>query len=151
MPVTPAREPTKRQARTTLDRLRCELLDERSIDGHWVGELSPSALSTATAISALAALYLNDPQEEHHSLALPIESGIRYLSGQQNSDGGFGDTDRSHSNIATSYLVLAASTLADQAFSFCLDREQLDRLERYLDSAGRGSDTVRTKPLSFPS
>ena len=44
-----------------LDRLRAayvkvrdELLAERTPDGHWVGELSSSALSTATAVSALA-------------------------------------------------------------------------------------------------
>ena len=33
---------------------RKALLDERTPDGHWVGELSSSALSTATACSALA-------------------------------------------------------------------------------------------------
>ena len=41
-----------------------------------------------------------------------IRRGIAYLVTQQNADGGFGDTDLSHSNIATTYLVVAALHLA---------------------------------------
>ena len=33
---------------------KADLLAERTPDGHWVGELSTIALSTATAVSALA-------------------------------------------------------------------------------------------------
>ena len=41
-----------------------------------------------------------------------IARGVAYLAGQQNTDGGFGDKDLSHSNIATTYLVVAALHLA---------------------------------------
>ena len=36
------------------EKAKADLLAERTPDGHWVGELSSSALSTATAVSALA-------------------------------------------------------------------------------------------------
>ncbi|MEM8669679.1 MAG: prenyltransferase/squalene oxidase repeat-containing protein [Planctomycetota bacterium] len=126
--------------RATLDRLRLELLDERTADGHWTGELSPSALSTATAISAIAAVLKNpnlqnDRPREHWIQR--IDHGIRYLCGQQNDDGGFGDTDRSHSNIATSYLVLAASALAQQVSGTGLQATQLTALQEYIDRSGR--------------
>ncbi len=41
-----------------------------------------------------------------------IERGCQWLLSHQNSDGGWGDTDRSHSNIATTFLVIAAVRLA---------------------------------------
>ena len=40
--------------RAAYEKVRDELLAERTPDGHWVGELSSSALATATAVSALA-------------------------------------------------------------------------------------------------
>jgi squalene-hopene/tetraprenyl-beta-curcumene cyclase len=59
-----------------------------------------------------------------------------YLVSQQNDDGGFGDTDLSHSNIATSYLALAANHLVHKVLPDIggIDVEQLNR---YLDGAGR--------------
>lgn len=98
-------------ARVALDHLREELLGMRTPRGNWEGELSASALSTATAISALSAMVLQRATEPSEAESL-IRRGLAYLDSQQNSDGGYGDTDRSHSNIATSYLVLAARTLA---------------------------------------
>jgi len=81
--------------RTALD----ALLRERHPDGHWVGELATSALSTAVAVSAL---HLVEP-------ASPlIAGGLDYLAASQNADGGWGDTDRSVSNISTSMLCRAA-------------------------------------------
>lgn len=79
----------------TLDRL----MQLRDPEGHWEGKLSSSALSTAVAISALA---LASP---HHQKL--IQDGVRWLAKTQNKDGGFGDTDRSKSNISTTLLVLA--------------------------------------------
>lgn len=143
---TPANMPTARQ---TLDRLRAELLDQRLAAGHWVGELSPSSLSTATAVSAIAAVLLNQSAADQrnpagrqgHSNSTTcwhdrIRRGMDYLRRQQNHDGGYGDTDRSHSNIATSYLVLAASALALRAAGQGLPQEQLGRLNAYLLDAG---------------
>ncbi|MCA9139869.1 MAG: squalene--hopene cyclase [Planctomycetales bacterium] len=148
------------ECRKTLDQLRQELLDQRHESGHWTGELAASALSTATAISAMSTVLLKarpadqpapERQSDHEigdlgmslesspdcSLRLMIRSGMRYLDSQQNSDGGFGDTDRSHSNIATSYLVLAASVLAGRVGEQTLDDARVSRLNAYLDAAGR--------------
>ncbi len=167
------REPDRIVVRQTLDRLRAELLSEKTANGHWVGELAASALSTATAISALAAVKIHagnepnggnpadstpdprcrqDQQVRHPNEIAPneiapneielnesepmVRRGVDYLRTQQNDDGGFGDTDLSHSNIATSYLVLAASTLAEQAFGFRLADDQLRRLRDYIDRSG---------------
>ena len=136
-------QPLTNRVRITLDRLREELLGERNEHGHWVGALSPSALSTATAVSAMSAVILHgqgEPQQQGDSaeqqLVACIEKGISYLSGQQNVDGGYGDTDRSHSNIATSYLVLAARTLAEQAIGLAPNGESQQRLKAYLSKAG---------------
>jgi squalene-hopene/tetraprenyl-beta-curcumene cyclase len=128
----------RRRTRETLDRLRRELLEERTPDGHWIGRLSSSALSTATAVSAMSALVIHAGEHADNRAALGdrIGRGIRFISDQQNRDGGFGDTDRSHSNIATSYLVLAASTLAGRTGEPSLSASQIDRLQRYIDAAG---------------
>ncbi len=40
--------------RAAYEQAKGELLAERTPAGHWVGKLSSSALSTATAVSALA-------------------------------------------------------------------------------------------------
>ncbi len=127
----------RQRTRETLDRLRGELLELRTDDGHWVGELSASALSTATAVSAMSAVLIHGYRQTNSDrLRSGIGCGIDYLRDQQNEDGGFGDTDRSHSNIATSYLALAASSLADQAIGQSLSRSQWKRLESYIESAG---------------
>jgi len=84
---------------------RDALLAERVPAGHWVGELSTSALSTATAVMAL---HLAD-SETHRDL---IASGIRWLAEHQNADGGWGDTTKSFSNISTTMLCRAAFELA---------------------------------------
>ena len=114
---------------------RDELLAERTPDGYWIGELSSSALSTATAVSALAVVRrlasdvlsteysVLSPEQvvAHTDLSALICSGVEWLSRQQNPDGGFGDTDLSHSNIATTYLVVAAFHLIPAAALAALD------------------------------
>lgn len=85
------------------------LLDERSDDGWWLGELSTSALSTATAITALAMVdRIPNPKTSPSDHADLIDGGIVWLCQHQNEDGGWGDTDRSFSNISTTTLVWAA-------------------------------------------
>jgi squalene-hopene/tetraprenyl-beta-curcumene cyclase len=105
------------QATFCLTQLREELLSQRVVSAsgpsHWTGKLSASALSTATAVSALAVVWIESANQSM-DLGSLVERGCRYLDTQQNADGGYGDTDRSHSNIATSYLVLAARTLASR-------------------------------------
>src|SRR5262245_2958671 len=84
-----------------------ELLRERTGAGPWIGELASSALSTATAVSALAIVerhLLHETAPADSQATSPIRDlivrGLRWLCARQNDDGGFGDTDRSHSNIA---------------------------------------------------
>ena len=80
---------------------RDALLAERVPAGHWVGELSTSALSTATAVTAL---HLVNPFEHRDR----IDAGLRWLADHQNADGGWGDTTKSVSNISTTMLCRAA-------------------------------------------
>ena len=144
-------QPLPERTRITLDRLRGELLGERNEQGHWVGALSPSALSTATAVSAMSAVILHSQGERrrkgdsaNQQLVSCVEKGISYLSTQQNADGGYGDTDRSHSNIATSYLVLAARSLAEQSIGLASNEESQQRLKAYLSNAG-GLQALRAR------
>ena len=109
---------------------KADLLAERTPDGHWVGELSTSALSTATAVSALAIT------QSHKGAGFDslISGGIAWLVAHQNEDGGFGDTDKSYSNIATTMLVVAAIHLAGHAQHH---KKLLERAEKYIDAKGR--------------
>ena len=136
----------RRRVRESLDRTRQELLAERVPDGHWVGELAPSALSTATAVSALAAVVLHgsDADANADDQTEFISRGIGYLRDAQNADGGFGDTDRSHSNVATSYLALAASALSVRAVGEGLGDEATERLRGYLKRSGE-TDALRRR------
>jgi squalene-hopene/tetraprenyl-beta-curcumene cyclase len=106
---------------------RVDLLDERTAAGHWIGELSTSALSTATAVSALALVKKAAADKGMSGAELAalggsperlgglIAGGVRYLVTHQNADGGWGDTDKSYSNIATTMLGIAALHLAGAA------------------------------------
>ncbi|MCC9658058.1 prenyltransferase/squalene oxidase repeat-containing protein [Rhodopirellula halodulae] len=135
---TPGASVDQSELRRTLNRLREELLSQRTADGHWTGELSASALSTATAISAMSvAVRAGELSiDEEETLRKQIQSGRAWLAGQQNDDGGFGDTDRSHSNIATSYLVLAAWELSDQVMGEVTDPDAVSRLKAWIENAG---------------
>ena len=173
----------KRELRAALDRWRDELIGQRTAAGHWTGQLAPSALSTATAVSALASLWIDadrrssgggseglatdsangtanpyapplsgsaggDGRLPSQRLGPLVRRGTAYLRGCQNTDGGFGDTDRSRSNIATTLLALAAWRLAAQALGgadsgteagpsdAAPDREATARAEAYVQAAG---------------
>jgi len=96
------------------------LLAETNDAGHWTGELSSSALSTATAVVALASV---DPAI-HHAC---IRGGLRWLAGNVNADGGWGDTTKSKSNISTTALCWAAfgAAKADHDFSGLVQRADI--------------------------
>jgi squalene-hopene/tetraprenyl-beta-curcumene cyclase len=112
---------------------RQELLAERG-EGHWVGELSPSALSTATAVSALAVVRRAAlPAARNEELGRLIAKGVEWLAGTQNADGGWGDTPKSFSNISTTMLVSAAFHLADAAAQH---GDRLARAAEYVEAQG---------------
>ncbi|HND52434.1 MAG TPA: prenyltransferase/squalene oxidase repeat-containing protein, partial [Pirellulaceae bacterium] len=115
--------------RLAYHRARADLLEARTSTGHWVGELSTSALSTATAVSALS-LVASSTNTPPSPLVAPA---VRWLVKQQNGDGGWGDTDKSHSNIATTMLVRAALHLAGAADEHV---EALKRAIEYVERSG---------------
>jgi squalene-hopene/tetraprenyl-beta-curcumene cyclase len=89
--------------------VQAALLAARTPAGHWIGELSSSALSTATAVAALAVVQEQSRQRLYESL---IKGGLAWLAAQQNADGGWGDTPHSPSNLSTTLLCRAAFFLA---------------------------------------
>lgn len=91
---------------------RAALLAERNSAGYWEGELSSSALSTATAVSALAIAARHAEGDIRARYKQLIDAGLVWIFARQNSDGGWGDTDKSLSNISTTMLVRAATYLA---------------------------------------
>ncbi len=115
----PARGDADAPLEAALRQWREHLLERRDPAGHWVGALSPSALSTATAVSALVTVLRSGATAPGETAALRglVSGGLKYLAANQRPDGGFGDTDRSHSNIATSYLALAAWHLATEVLA----------------------------------
>src|SRR3972149_859613 len=109
------------------DAVRAELLGERTVGGHWVGEVSSSPLATAAAVSALVIAHGNGgfdavagttPPERNHmqnllqgDLSELIVERLQWFAARQNEDGGWGDTDRGRSNIAATLLVQSAFRL----------------------------------------
>ena len=119
-----------------------DLLAERTDEGHWTGRLSTSALSTATAVSSLAIVEQHTPiategrfvdSKRPADLSELIAGGLRWLGDHQNDDGGWGDTDKSYSNIATTMLVVAALHLGGAATRH---EGPLEKANNYIDSQG---------------
>ncbi|MFM7107868.1 MAG: prenyltransferase/squalene oxidase repeat-containing protein [Planctomycetaceae bacterium] len=85
------------------------LLAARGGNGCWTGRLSSSALSTATALTALRLV-----DGEAHAAA--IRSGADWLAATQREDGSWGDTPASHGNLSTTLLCWASlASLVDAA------------------------------------
>jgi squalene-hopene/tetraprenyl-beta-curcumene cyclase len=84
-----------------LSAAKAQLMASLLPSGHWEGELSSSALSTATAATALA---LAD-KAAHEPL---IRRGLDWLAANRDRDGGWGDTVLSRSNLSTTALCWAA-------------------------------------------
>ena len=95
----------------TLDRLTGTLLAERNAYGHWVGELSSSALSTATAVIALTLEARAGGRTTPPPRAV---AGVDWLIRTQLDDGGWGDTTDSPANVSTTALCWAALTIAGE-------------------------------------
>ena len=104
----------REQVRQALERAAAKLLDSRVPAGHWEGELSSSALSTATAVLALAVVLREGERRLDRALLDTCrrlaDRGANWLAENQNADGGFGDTVGSPGNLSTTVLVWAALT-----------------------------------------
>ena len=94
------------RVRAALEAARSKLLEARNVQGHWTGELSSSALSTATAVCALAIAQRNQAPGSDRAAQL-ILRGLDWLAANANDDGGWGDTRISLSNISTTTLCWA--------------------------------------------
>src|SRR6478609_2146247 len=108
---------------------RDALLAERTPDGHWVGELSSSALSTATGVTALSIVARSAGTNLVHEQL--IDRGLRWLADHQNPDGGWGDTTKSVSNISTTMLCRAALALTGAEKEYPV---AVEKVEDYLTS-----------------
>src|SRR5438876_7721534 len=98
-----------------LERARSELLSSRNSDGYWTGELSSSALATATAVCALVVAEKN--KGAFSGAGRLISAGLQWLASNANADGGWGDTVISKSNVSTTTLCWAALGAAPGAHS----------------------------------
>jgi len=118
---------------SALGRVTRALLEQRGPDGCWVGELSSSALSTATAVTALAVLDRARDGTRHRAVAA---AGLAWLAQHQNMDGGWGDTTCSVSNLSTTMLAWAA--FGAVAGGDALHAPTVGRAEQYLARAAGG-------------
>jgi squalene-hopene/tetraprenyl-beta-curcumene cyclase len=124
-----------------LRRVQEHLLAARRAPGHWEGSLSSSALSTATAVTALA---LVQREKARRTFQGQIESGLGWLSAHANSDGGWGDTILSISNLSTTTLCWAAFGAA-QGSEKQFSKTVLDA-ERWLKEKVGGIEPDRLAP-----
>ena len=102
---------------TAIANTRAHLLSLRNAAGHWEGELSSSALSTATAIVALSLM----DAVANEGL---ISRGAVWLITNQNQDGGWGDTTISKSNLSTTLLCWSALSLHERIVQAARDRAE---------------------------
>ncbi len=129
--------------------INSELLQRRTPGGWWEGQLSTSALSTATAVMALLKAVECSPDDVRRTRWQSlIQQGIRWLAQHQNSDGGWGDTILSISNISTTMLghgTLRKATDAPDQFVSMADRgivhKAVESSGEYVRKAG-GADAV---------
>ena len=126
--------------RATLDRLTEGLLAARTADGHWTGELSSSALSTAVAVIALTLVDRHRPPATHGGL---VSGGVAWLIRTQNEDGGWGDTTDSPSNVSTTALCWAALAIGGTD-----DPPGVAALDRVRDWMRRAAGSLEPRPLA---
>lgn len=106
----------------TLNNASRKLLSSRvKKGGYWEGELSSSPLATATAVLSLF-LFVREGKGRIDARLIRnckqlISKGVTWLVDAQNSDGGFGDTVQSASNLSTTALVWAALTTSNKNLS----------------------------------
>ena len=123
---------------TAYEALRAQLLTERTESGHWVGELSTSALSTATAVMALEQVRRDRVRrgETADELLPVIRRGADWLVDHQNADGGWGDTLKSYSNISTTMLCRASLVAVGRGETGDAGAAAIERAAGYIERAG---------------
>lgn len=119
-----------------------QLIAECQDCGHWTGNLSTSALSTATAVVALELLRRGGgtAAQETAELRGLIDGGLQWLAGHQNADGGWGDTTRSFSNISTTMLAHAAFHASGRSADFA---EVVGSAAAYIEHVGGVAAVLR--------
>jgi squalene-hopene/tetraprenyl-beta-curcumene cyclase len=129
-----------------LARARAALLALRNEAGHWRGQLSASALSTATAVCALETA-VREAARRGATDFLPRAPGTllemagkgrAWLRATQSKDGGFGDTVTSPSNVSTTTLCWASLSASSEWRSD--NRETIARIESWLEKEAGGLD-----------
>ena len=128
-------DPARLQA--ALDTARQALLAERNAEGHWTGELSSSALATATAVVALQQVQTNTDADH----ATYIEGGLNWLATNANPDGGWGDSTKSLSNISTTTLCWAAFNNSPEKYA-----PTVAAAEAWLTKAAGGTTPEKLAP-----
>ncbi len=106
---------------------------------HWEGELSASALSTATATMAMHQVCLHHENlASRYPLKNLIAAGIDWLKKTRNEDGGWGDTTRSLSNISTTMLVraLLGATAGKYGAVSEIPSGWFEATDRYIEQVG---------------
>ena len=84
------------------------LMKSRSADGMWRGALSSSAISTAVSVFALQRIDAN-------KYAAQVEAGVRWLHVTMKSDGSWGDSLESPSNMTATLLTYVSLYAVGQA------------------------------------
>jgi squalene-hopene/tetraprenyl-beta-curcumene cyclase len=135
----PARRPGAKEIREGYAAARAALLAWQTPERCWRGELSPSALATATAVSAFCLA-------SRERFADLIRRGAAWLIARQNADGGWGDTPESRSNLSTTMLAEAALLLSDREGSRYA-APALRRAGQYLDLYAGASAESREQAL----
>lgn len=111
----------------------------RTRGGFWEGELSSSALSTATAAIALELHARSGGGAASAALAGRARA---WLAAHPNADGGFGDTVSSPSNLATTALAWAALGQARDESARRAAHRAGERLARFTGSLEAGPLTA---------
>jgi len=114
-----------------------ELMAQMGPQGWWEGRLSSSALSTATAISALCCG--SGQASGGNAEEAMVGRAVNWLVENQNGDGGWGDTPQSPSNLPTTLLAWSALRLG-KGGETC--GGVLERTARYVDIKAGGQNRI---------
>jgi len=122
-----------------LSRATAVLLQRRHANGYWEGRLASSPLATAVCLAAFG----DEPDTK-----IKRDASMDYLRRTQNSDGGWGDTEISKSNLAATLLVLCAHAVQKNM----LPDDALKKATAYVAKLGGLRDGLRRvygKDLTF--